>query len=55
MSNGFEVSVFRAGKNTNLYEFLKECDSEDIYAIVVAGGDGTINRVINVMMKNIFF
>lgn len=52
MSNGFEVSVFRAGKNTNLYEFLKECDSEDIYAIVVAGGDGTINRVINVMMKN---
>ena len=52
MSNGFEVSVFRAGKNTNLYEFLKECDNEDIYAIVVAGGDGTINRVINVMMKN---
>lgn len=52
MSNGFEVSMFRAGENTNLYDFLKECNNEEIYAIVVAGGDGTINRVINVMMKN---
>lgn len=52
MENGIEVSVFRAGKNTNLYEFLKDVDKEDIYAIVVAGGDGTINRVINVMMEN---
>lgn len=52
MENGIEVSVFRAGKNTNLYEFLKDCDKEEIYAIVVAGGDGTINRVINIMMEN---
>ena len=52
MENGIEVSVFRAGKNTNLYEYLKDCDKEDIYAIVAAGGDGTINRVINIMMEN---
>ena len=52
MQNGIEVSVFRASKKTNLYEYLKDVDNEDCYAIVVAGGDGTINRVVNVIMKN---
>lgn len=51
MQNGIEVSVFRAGNKTNLYEYLKDSDKEDLYGIVVAGGDGTVNRVVNVMMK----
>lgn len=52
MENNCEVSVFRIDKNTNLYEYLKDSEKEGIYGIVVAGGDGTVNRVVNVMIKN---
>ncbi len=50
--NGYEVSIFRASKKNTyrLEEYLKK--SENSYAVVIAGGDGTINRVVNVMMRN---
>jgi diacylglycerol kinase (ATP) len=50
MTNGYEVSVFRASKKTNLHEYMKHIE-DDTYGIVVAGGDGTINRVLNTMMN----
>ena len=33
MQNGIEVSVFRAGNKTNLYEYLKDADKEDLAVI----------------------
>lgn len=47
---GFEVIAFRASKSNSCEEFVKET-TEDTYALVVAGGDGTINKVVNFMMK----
>ena len=52
MNNDIEVSIYRASEKENLEEFLKSADSEDLYGIIVAGGDGTINRVVNIMMKH---
>lgn len=49
--NEIEVSLLIIGENDNLEEFVKNSDNEDVYAIIVAGGDGTINRVVNIMMK----
>ncbi len=49
--NGYDVSLFRAGKKSNLDLYIKNTP-KDTYAIIIAGGDGTINRVVNCMMKN---
>lgn len=48
--NGFEVTAFRASKENSCEEFVRSTP-EDTYALVVAGGDGTINKVVNFMMK----
>ena len=48
--NGFEVVAFRASKENSCEDFVRETEP-DTYAIVVAGGDGTINKVVNYMMK----
>lgn len=48
--NGFEVTAFRASRENSAEEFVKNTP-DDTYALVVAGGDGTINKMVNFMMK----
>lgn len=48
--NGFEVTAFRASRENACEDFVAETPN-DTYGIVIAGGDGTINTVVNFMMK----
>lgn len=48
--NGFEVTAFRASRENSAEEFVKNTP-KNTYAIVVAGGDGTLNKIVNFMMK----
>ena len=52
MQNDLEVIIYRAGQKDNLEEFLKNSDNEELYGIIVAGGDGTLNKVVTIMMKH---
>ena len=47
---GFEVTLFSASNENPCEEFIAETP-KDAYAVVVAGGDGTINKVVNLMKK----
>lgn len=45
------VIPVRADDNVNIEEFLTEINIEEYSKIIAAGGDGTINVVVNAMMK----
>lgn len=47
---GYDVTAFRASFENSCEQFIKETPN-NTYAIVVAGGDGTINKVVNYMIK----
>lgn len=47
---GYDVTAFRASFENSCEQFIKETP-KNTYAIVVAGGDGTINKVVNYMIK----
>lgn len=48
---GFEVSLFRTGDHTDIDSHLKQVGKYYSY-IVASGGDGTVNLVVNAMMRH---
>lgn len=47
----YEIRVFRSSKPGDMAEYLKDCDLSLTQAVFVAGGNGTINEVVNAMME----
>jgi len=52
MQYGKEVSICRLDENTNVCDFVTNIKKGEYEGIIVAGGDGTINRLVNVVIKN---
>ncbi|MDD4843118.1 MAG: YegS/Rv2252/BmrU family lipid kinase [Anaerotignum sp.] len=51
-AKGYLVSPFRLGKGIDLNEFFQRINPEQYKKILIAGGDGTINQVLNAMLDN---
>lgn len=49
--NGYDVSFFRSLKKGDIDEHISNIKPNDYDAFVVSGGDGTINIVVNSIMK----
>lgn len=49
--NGYDVHIFRSIKKGDIEEHISLMD-KDYDVIVASGGDGTVNLVLNAMMKN---
>ncbi len=47
----YEIRIFRSRRVGDMAEYLKQCNLSLTQAIFVAGGDGTINEVVNAMME----
>lgn len=48
---GYDVNVFRSNKKGDIYEAVKKMSLSDYSILAVAGGDGTVNEIVNSMMR----
>lgn len=49
-NGGYEVTLYRTMSIDGIYESMKHAEGYD--SIIASGGDGTLNHVINAMIKN---
>jgi diacylglycerol kinase (ATP) len=49
---GYDTHIFRSMEPNDIYGHLSKCNIKDYDTIVVSGGDGTINNVVNFIMVN---
>lgn len=48
---GYDVSIFRSEQKGDIYDTVKMISAKDYSILAVAGGDGTVNEIVNGMME----
>ncbi len=49
---GYEISVFRSMKQGDIVEHIKKMKNSSYDALVICGGDGSVNITLNAMIEN---
>ncbi|NLK20591.1 MAG: YegS/Rv2252/BmrU family lipid kinase [Epulopiscium sp.] len=49
---GYDVSIFRSSKKGEIGEALRRLPNEKYSILAVAGGDGTVNEMVDAMIRN---
>lgn len=49
---GYDINIFRSNTYNDISDHLKESNIDEYDTIVSVGGDGTLNTVVNYMMRN---
>lgn len=51
-SKGYEIRIHRTQSEDDFSTFLVDRDLSECEALIVAGGDGSVNRIVNAMINN---
>ena len=49
---GYDINIFRSSTYNDISNHLQNLKKDEYYTIVSVGGDGTLNTVVNYMMRN---
>jgi len=49
---GYDINIFRSNTYNDISDHLKKLEKDEYDTIVSVGGDGTLNTVVNYMMRN---
>ncbi|MDD4775646.1 MAG: YegS/Rv2252/BmrU family lipid kinase [Syntrophomonas sp.] len=51
-SKGYELHIFRTNRPEDFADFINRADCADLEAVLIAGGDGSVNLAVNALLNS---